>query len=240
MMASASKPAYTRVQRSSVRVGDPVVCIVAREAERRERLTAILTASGLEVAGRAWDVEGLVLDRADEPTVVVHSSETAERPAPLRRVSERFPEARIVVVIPRATRQTARKAMAAGAVGLVEEADVERLLCLVVRSVAAGQLSIPIVLAEGLERPVLSSREKQVLRMVVMGSTNAEVARGLFLAESTVKSHLSSIFGKLGVRSRAEAAALVLDPDSGLGIGLFAVSENGAAEHPEHAPEFQV
>ncbi len=44
------------------------------------------------------------------------------------------------------------------------------------------------------------------------GSTNALIARELGLAESTIKSHLSSAFAKLGVASRAEAAALILDP----------------------------
>jgi DNA-binding NarL/FixJ family response regulator len=141
------------------------------------------------------------------------------------------------VVAPRPTRHAARKAIEAGVAGLVGEADAERSLCLAVRSVAAGQLSIPIALADGLGKPVLSNRERQVLGMVVMGFTNADIARRLFLAESTVKSHLSSIFGKLGVKSRKEAAALVLDPDGGLGTGILAISDEGAAASRERAHE---
>jgi predicted transcriptional regulator len=57
---------------------------------------------------------------------------------------------------------------------------------------------------------------------VAAGLTNGEIADSLFLSESTVKSHLSSAFAKLGVRSRKEAAALVLDPEQGLGAGLLA------------------
>jgi DNA-binding NarL/FixJ family response regulator len=56
-----------------------------------------------------------------------------------------------------------------------------------------------------------------------MGFTNQEIANKLLLAESTVKSHLTSIFSKLGVRGRSEAAALVLDPTSGLGTGVLAI-----------------
>ncbi len=54
-----------------------------------------------------------------------------------------------------------------------------------------------------------------------MGFTNSEIGARLFLAESTVKSHLSSIFVKLGVSSRNEAAAVVLDPHGSVGTGIL-------------------
>jgi LuxR family maltose regulon positive regulatory protein len=51
----------------------------------------------------------------------------------------------------------------------------------------------------------LSLRELEVLRLMASGKTNAEVARVLVVAVSTVKSHINSIFGKLDVTSRSEA-----------------------------------
>lgn len=54
----------------------------------------------------------------------------------------------------------------------------------------------------------LSARELEVLQLVAMGQSNREVAEALFIAPTTVKKHLSNIFGKLGVKNRTQAAAL--------------------------------
>ena len=70
-------------------------------------------------------------------------------------------------------------------------------------------------------RPIFTTREKEILRLVVEGLSNGEIGRKLYLAESTVKSHLSSSFAKLGVHSRNEATALILDPGAGLGPAIL-------------------
>ena len=61
--------------------------------------------------------------------------------------------------------------------------------------------------------------------MVVIGLSNREIADQLFLAESTVKSHLFSAFRRLGVRTRGEATALILDRDQGLGSGILTITQ---------------
>ena len=68
-----------------------------------------------------------------------------------------------------------------------------------------------------------------------MGYSNSQIADQLFLAESTVKSHLSSAFGKLGVRSRNEAVHLILDPERGLGMGILALGGEPIADSAAEA-----
>jgi DNA-binding NarL/FixJ family response regulator len=59
----------------------------------------------------------------------------------------------------------------------------------------------------------LTSREREIANLVADGLTNREIADRLFLSEKTIETHLSRVFGKLGVRSRAEVAASVAAPD---------------------------
>jgi DNA-binding NarL/FixJ family response regulator len=56
--------------------------------------------------------------------------------------------------------------------------------------------------------PTLTAREMQVLASLMLGKTNREIGRELFVAESTVKLHMTSIFRKLGVSTRTEAAVV--------------------------------
>jgi DNA-binding NarL/FixJ family response regulator len=58
---------------------------------------------------------------------------------------------------------------------------------------------------------LLTEREQEVLRLMARGATNAEIADALTVAEATVKSHVGSIFGKLGVRDRAAAIVFAYD-----------------------------
>jgi len=57
----------------------------------------------------------------------------------------------------------------------------------------------------------LSEREHEVLRLMARGATNREIASTLYVAEATVKTHVGSIFGKLGVRDRAAAIVFAYD-----------------------------
>lgn len=60
------------------------------------------------------------------------------------------------------------------------------------------------------EMSLLTERELEVLRHVVNGKTNREIAESLFVSENTIKSHLASVYSKLGVRRRTEAAMVAV------------------------------
>jgi len=112
-------------------------------------------------------------------------------------------------------------ALQAGAVGFVLKGASPALLAEAVRAADAGDAlispQITLRLLRQLARvkgpvsgppgPPLSEREIEVVQAIARGRTNTEIAAGLFISLSTVKSHLASIQSKLGVRNRVEIAA---------------------------------
>jgi DNA-binding NarL/FixJ family response regulator len=118
-----------------------------------------------------------------------------------------------------------RKAMRAGADGIVLDDAVEHALAPTIVAVLAGQIAVPAAMRRQIAPSALSHREKQVLALVVEGLTNRQIADRLFLAESTIKTHLSAAFDKLDAGSRAEATALILDPEDGRDLGVLAVAQ---------------
>jgi len=128
-----------------------------------------------------------------------------------------------VAVVAEADGNEARRALAAGAAGIVFAEDLTALAA-TVAAVALGQLVIPSSLRTAVTKPALTTREKQIMALVVIGFSNREIADQLFIAESTVKSHLFSAFRRLGVRTRKEATALVLDGQQGLGRGILTIT----------------
>lgn len=209
------------------------VAYAAGDEMTRRRIAAALAREGFDLAASATSARelaaacvGLIVDAA------VFSCERAllDSPGDLQLLRSDLPDAGIVVVSSAGGRRPIRKALAAGADGYVSEAEIERTLGPTLRAVLVGQVCLPRDAREHFRAPAFSYREKQVLQLVARGFTNGEIAQALFLAESTVKSHLSSSFRKLGVSSRKEAAAIVLDPDSGLNLAA-----PGASGLPELA-----
>jgi DNA-binding NarL/FixJ family response regulator len=166
------------------------------------------------VAALEADDISVALSGADIRVVSVDLSQ----PVPLRRLRAILGDrtGRVVVVSPKCSALGLRRAVKAGADSLVLEHELEEALAPAARAVAAGLSVMPTALRGGSEPAAFSHREREVLRLAVTGHTNFEIARTLFLAESTVKSHLSSAYRKLGAGGRSDAARMVFDPDEGL------------------------
>jgi DNA-binding NarL/FixJ family response regulator len=161
----------------------------------------------------------------DAPSAVVITTERIDpRLVELVAAASRHEsEAPVVVVCDDVGAGAARPLLEAGAAGLVLHGDAAQTLAPSLRAVIAGQVCVPRPCARQVERPVLSIRERQVISLVVMGCMNCEIAERLYLAESTVKSHLSSAFAKLGVHSRHEAVDLIVNPMTGAGLGILSL-----------------
>jgi DNA-binding NarL/FixJ family response regulator len=190
------------------------IALVALDDVSRRRIAGILVRTGFEASAAA--------DDACETFVIVQAASTGDA---VREVRRDHPTATVVVIVPDADAKAVRAALDAGADAVVPESRAEHALAPAIEAAFAGLVAVPGETRGHTLRPALSSREKQVLGMVVLGFSNGEIAGKLHLAETTVKSHLSSVFRKLGVRSRSEAAALVLDANSGLGLGVLSISD---------------
>jgi DNA-binding NarL/FixJ family response regulator len=116
------------------------------------------------------------------------------------------------------------RTVAARLEGTVLASELEQTLLPTLAAVSAGQCVVPRTIRQIVDRPPLSPRERQILAMIVLDFSNAEIAEKLFVTESNVKNHLSSAFQKLGVKSRSAAAELILNRESGLGPGILHIS----------------
>lgn len=104
----------------------------------------------------------------------------------------------------------------AGALGYVSKTESPQVLLNAIRSVARNEPWLSSTAAAVLmsfrkgelpAQPRLSTREKDVLRLLPRGYTNGQIAETLMISEATVKNHLTNIYSKLGVKSRAGAIA---------------------------------
>ncbi|HVW48761.1 MAG TPA: response regulator transcription factor [Solirubrobacterales bacterium] len=192
--------------------GASTVVVVAASDPLRHDLVAVMAEADCEAEAVARQ-EALAEYELDARSVVIFFCDV-DVPADvtaLRRLRKRHATPAIVVVSPRSTATAVRRTLDAGADALVFEPEIDVALATSVRAVESGQSVVPRRLRAGVERPNLSHRERQVLNLVCEGHTNAEIAEALFLAESTIKSHMASIFTKLGVHSRKEAGAAYMD-----------------------------
>lgn len=183
----------------------------------REGLAAILaTQPDFEVAGEAGSGAEAVLRAASlAPDVVLMDLEMpgVDGVEAIRRLRERDPGVRVVVLTAFDTDERIVAAIRAGAQGYLLKGAPRADIFRAVRVVREGGSLIEPLVASKLLRRVredpdeLTAREREVLALLARGLPNRDIAAALFVAERTVKFHVSSILAKLGAANRTQAVA---------------------------------
>jgi DNA-binding NarL/FixJ family response regulator len=132
----------------------------------------------------------------------------------ITHIRSQFPQARIIVLTTYDGDEDIHRALDAGARGYLLKGMSGDELMDAIRAVHSGRSRIPAQVAERLAermvRPALTDRELGVLREIVSGKSNKEIGKELKISEATVKTHINSILGKLGVTDRTQAVTAAI------------------------------
>jgi DNA-binding NarL/FixJ family response regulator len=189
--------------------------------------------AGFEVVGAYGDAESALLAAADDPPQVVVLDLALPGIDGITAIGSfraLVPEPSVLVLTMSEDPPVLAAAVRAGARGYVVKGAEPQDIALALQGVARGQAVFgaqvaAAVLAQasagsrsgpGAAFPGMSTRELDVLDLVSRGRSNAEIAALLFLSPKTVRNHVSTVLGKLGVATRAEAVARARD----LGLGV--------------------
>ena len=180
----------------------------------RKGLAALIESeSDLEVVAQAENgTEALEVFRKNRPDVVLMDLRLPGMGGVEATIAIRkeFPDARIIVLTTFDLDEDIYRAMQSGAKSYLLKDTPDDQLAGMIRAVHAGEQPLPPKVAERLaarsRRPELSARETEVLHLLLKGSSNKEIGSVLFISEDTVKAHLKTLFVKLGVKDRTEAA----------------------------------
>jgi len=206
----------------------PILWIASENALLSECLASETAGLGAFRVGRQArsETELFVLLQKERPDILLFDAETmgSVPEALVARVRARCPETRILVLSPRADDNAVGRVLRYGALGVIGRGEGLGDLARALQAVAAGQiwarrpaiaralLSLQSGAAPPAEPPKsLTPRERQLLGLLADGYRNKELAAMLRIKEQTVKIHLHSLFRKLNVRTRVEAALKAAD-----------------------------
>jgi DNA-binding NarL/FixJ family response regulator len=199
----------------------PTVVVVDDHDLYRNGLVAFLRENRFDVVGEASSgPEAVEVTLREHPDVVLMDVNLPEFDGveAARRICRSWPEVQVVMLTVVVDEPTVINALMMGAAGYVLKDEPMEAVLAGVRSVMKGESLLSPRVARALvrrlhsERPPLArttvqltDRERQVLALLADGRQNAEIAAVLFISQNTVKSHVSSILDKLGVRNRVQA-----------------------------------
>lgn len=200
-------------------MSEPIRLLVADDhTVVRQGLVALLnTVSGFKVVAEAAD-GAEALERFDQhrPDVALMDLRMPKLGGveAVTEIRRKHPAARIIVLTTFDGDEEIFRALQAGAKGYLLKGMSGDELIEAVRAVHAGKTRIPAPVAERLAGrlggPGLTSRELDVLKAIVAGRSNKEIAQDLVISEATVKTHINNILSKLGVADRTQATTTAL------------------------------
>jgi two-component system NarL family response regulator len=184
----------------------------------RQGLVALLNVvEGIEVVGEAADgVEAITQFRKCQPNVTLIDLRMPRLSGVevIERIRMETPQARFIVLTTYDGDEDIFRALQAGARAYLLKGMTTDDLVSTIRAVHAGRSHIPPVIAQRLAERVgteeLTPREFDVLEQIVRGCSNKEIATALDISEATVKTHINSLLGKLGVTDRTQAATAAI------------------------------
>ena len=190
----------------------------------REGLRTILeVADDMDPAGEAADgAEAVKLVGELAPDVVLMDLRmpNVDGIEAIKQIKARYPAVEIVILTTYDDDEYIIQGLRAGARGYLLKDSGRQALFNAIRAAARGESLLPSAIADRVVAHLsapraapsgsLSSREQQVLAMLAQGAANKEIALQLNISERTVKAHVTGIFNKLGVNSRAEAVAIAM------------------------------
>lgn len=152
-------------------------------------------------------------ERSHPSLVVLCTSDDYDIASEVRRFKALAPDAAILIFSPSVDLALARAAMRAGARGVVHAGMPAEQLVRALSVARQGEVVLPRELLKELvteeprtDLPPLRPRQWEILKLLTEGCSNAQIAKRLFLSESSVKQHLRGTYKVLGVKSRTEAA----------------------------------
>jgi DNA-binding NarL/FixJ family response regulator len=175
----------------------------------RQGLRSLLVLEGLEVVAEVEQTSGLEAALAANPCDVLLLDLQMEQWS-MDRIPELSRKTAVVILTADERVEIGLTALRLGARAIVQKRFAIESLVTAIQAVADGLVWMPpamqaaLVGQDGPAAKKLTPRESEIVRYVAVGMRNAEVAARLSLSESTVKTHLTNIFQKLGIRDRIE------------------------------------